>query len=71
MKPIDTTRINEAVALQARIRELEQALQPFIDDEICRLDHHGNCQIHSLGNPCEQIAARAALHVAGKAVKNG
>lgn len=45
----------------ARIEQLTMALQGVVDDEPCWLDHHGYCQTHGLGNPCEMAIARAAL----------
>ena len=38
--------------------ELLKVAEEFIDDEKCRLDHHGNCQTHGLQNPCEQMLLR-------------
>lgn len=49
-----------------RVTALRLALRDLLDaigDEPCRLDHHGNCQAHFLGNPCEVAAARTALEV--------
>lgn len=37
------------------------ALRLVADDEPCRLDHHGECQTHSLLNPYEQFAIRSIL----------
>lgn len=37
-------------------------LRRFVDDEPCRLDHHGLCQAHSLsGPPCRNAEARLLL----------
>ncbi len=32
-----------------------------VDPDPCRLDHHGTCQAHGLGDPCEQLLLKAAL----------
>lgn len=44
-----------------RLAELEAALRAVIDDEPCRYDHHGYCQTHLLGKPCEVAEARRLL----------
>ena len=45
----------------AKIEQLTGALRGVVDDEPCWFDHHGYCQTHVLGNPCEMAIARAAL----------
>lgn len=45
----------------AKIEQLTEALRGVVDDEPCWLDHHGYCQTHGLGNPCEMAIARAVL----------
>lgn len=49
-----------------RVTALRLALRDLLDaigDGPCRYDHHGNCQAHFLGNPCEVAAARHVLEV--------
>lgn len=41
--------------------DLLAACKAAIDDEECRFDHHGNCQTHTCGNPCEQKLLREAV----------
>jgi hypothetical protein len=41
--------------------EALRLLWTFVDDEPCQLDHHGNCQAHNLGNPCNVEQARKFL----------
>ena len=38
-------------------------LGKLVDDEPCRLDHHGNCQSHNLENPCSVARARDLLYI--------
>jgi hypothetical protein len=45
-----------------------ELLKTFVDDDPCRLDHHGNCQTHSLGNPCNVAEAREFLASLGEPV---
>ena len=40
---------------------LRHALEGFVDDDPCALDHHGNCQTHYGDNPCRMVVARDAL----------
>ena len=52
--------------------DVVEAAKLHVDDSPCRLDHHGNCQEHRLGNPCEQDVLKKALaaleaHERGKA----
>lgn len=49
-----------AVALQENAH-LRSLLRAFVDEEPCRLDHHGNCQAHNLSNPCDVARARVLL----------
>lgn len=53
--------VEEVRALADAAPDLLAALEAMIDNEPCRFDHHGNCQTHTLGNPCEMAAARAAI----------
>lgn len=48
-------------ALTAEVERLRKLLQRNIDNEPCRLDHHGYCQTHYLEEDCSVAAARAAL----------
>ena len=40
---------------------LLEVVEMLVDDEPCRLDHHGNCQAHNLENPCTTARARALI----------
>ena len=53
--------IDALAAAQRENERLRYALEGLVDDEECRFDHHGNCQTHYLGNPCEMATARAVL----------
>lgn len=35
--------------------------EAMLDPDECRLDHHGYCQSHNLGRPCEQVLLREAI----------
>lgn len=48
-------------ALTAEVWRLRKLLQRNIDNEPCRLDHHGYCQTHYLEEDCSVAAASAAL----------
>jgi hypothetical protein len=48
-------------ALTAENEWLKELLRRNIDDEPCRLDHHGYCQAHYLEEDCSVAAALAAL----------
>ena len=49
-----------------RIEALEAALADLVDDEPCRLDHHGGCQAHGfLEPPCGVATALVLLDAAG------
>ena len=48
-------------ALTAEKEGLKELLKRNIDDEPCRLDHHGYCQAHYLEEDCSVAAALAAL----------
>lgn len=51
------------------IKSLMESLEFFLDDEHCRMDHHGNCQTHSsfeVGN-CFMVTARLAFKQAKEA----
>ncbi len=48
-------------ALTAEVWRLRKLLQRNIENEPCRLDHHGYCQTHYLEEDCSVAAARAAL----------
>lgn len=50
--------IDEAHAVHA-LRRLLEAVDS--GQSSCRYDHHGNCQEHYLGNPCEVAVARGIL----------
>jgi len=39
---------------------LYNALLCFVDNDACRLDHHGFCQTHG-GDPCRMVNAREAI----------
>jgi len=55
----------EAYAVaQNQVARLLALLETFVDDAPCHFDHHGNCQTHYLGNPCNVALARAELAVA-------
>lgn len=41
--------------------ELLAACKAALDPDPCWFDHHGNCQAHALGNPCEQKLLREAI----------
>lgn len=57
-----TEREYEEYASVYRARdELMEALEPFMDDDPCSFDHHGNCQAHLVDNPCSMVKARLAL----------
>lgn len=43
---LSTELVKEVHALRARCAALEEALEPFLDDNPCRYDHHGYCQEH-------------------------
>ena len=61
-------------ALHARGYRLvsEDLLERFVDDEPCRLDHHGLCQEHHLdGPPCGVAQLRAILASGAKAGDHG
>jgi len=47
--------------LTAENEWLKELLRRNIDDEPCRLDHHGYCQAHYLEKDCSVAAALAAL----------
>lgn len=50
--------------LAKRFDETEQLralLGRFVDDEPCRVDHHGNCQTHGHEQPCAVAEARRVL----------
>ena len=60
--------IEDGEALCAALRaawddnaRLRAALEEFIDDEPCLLDHEGYCQAHYVTTPCIVANARAAL----------
>lgn len=40
---------------------LREAAEACLDPDPCSYDHHGNCQAHGGGDPCEQKLLRAAL----------
>lgn len=61
---------NHFVALMERYERMRTALEAALDPDPCRLDHHGNCQAHGLGNPCEQSLIRAALADADKPLES-
>ena len=44
-----------------RIEQLEELLGKLIDDEPCRLDHHGYCQTHRLEENCSVARARELI----------
>ncbi|HET7128956.1 MAG TPA: hypothetical protein VFJ93_07770 [Gaiellaceae bacterium] len=51
---------------ERQIADLREALEPFIDDEPCRFDHHGGCQTHGFlniepGDVCGMVFARRVL----------
>lgn len=52
---------NAIVRFVAAAPDLLAACKAALDNSPCRLDHHGNCQEHSLGNPCEQKLLREAI----------
>lgn len=45
------------------VEQLRDLLAEFVDDEPCRLDHHGHCQEHMDFGPgeCRQKRAKALL----------
>ena len=43
------------------VTALRLALDAFVDDEPCRLDHHGICQAHGIDKPCSVATAKALL----------
>lgn len=47
-----------------KLATLLTAAKSALDPDPCRLDHHGYCQAHSLGNPCEQKLLREAIEKA-------
>jgi len=49
------------VSREETIQALLTAAEAVLDPEPCRYDHHGNCQAHNLGNPCEQAVLREAI----------
>src|SRR5437868_4561971 len=63
LNPIAMRLVTEDVpTLLAKVRTLRTVLFRFVDGEDeCSLDHHGNCQEHRLGNPCEVADARQLL----------
>ena len=66
LSPDHTAYAEELVAkananLIAAAPEMYVALSQLVDDEPCEYDHHGYCQTHNLGNPCEVALGRAAL----------
>lgn len=49
---------------QSERAELRNALRAFVDDEPCRLDHHGGCQSHDPNEgmaECRMSVARRLL----------
>lgn len=50
-----------AEELRDTVYELAYLLHSNIDLEECSLDHHGYCQTHYLGSPCEVDQARKYL----------
>jgi hypothetical protein len=54
----DSRLIEEVAADRAA---LLAAAKAALDPDPCQLDHHGNCQAHSIGNPCEQKLLREAI----------
>lgn len=48
------------VAAAPKMLDTLRALVALHPDE-CRFDHHGNCQAHSLGRPCEIAVARLVI----------
>lgn len=48
-------------SLTDKTETLLEAAKAALDPDPCRLDHHGNCQAHHLGNPCEQRLLREAI----------
>lgn len=63
------TRAYRALAEEADA--LRAALTGLVDDEPCRLDHHGACQTHGASNPCAMAAARAALGLPAAGTERG
>lgn len=57
---------NEPDKAYLRMCQLVDAAKAMLDNEPCRLDHHGNCQAHNLGNPCEQKRLRDVLAMCGE-----
>ena len=47
--------------VQEAVKALKEALILFIDDEECSYDHHGCCQAHRIGDPCENALGKEAL----------
>lgn len=47
--------------LIAAAPDLLAACEAALDPDPCRFDHHGTCQAHGLGNPCEQKLIREAI----------
>lgn len=46
------------VTIQKKLNEAIKIIKNLIDDEECRYDHHGYCQTHTCGMPCEVAEAR-------------
>jgi len=47
--------------LEIRLRRAVDIMRCLVDSGPCRYDHHGYCQTHSLGQPCEHEQANAFL----------
>ena len=48
-------------AANEQVRELEDILRNFVDDEPCVKDHHGFCQTHDCSDPCDNAEALRIL----------
>lgn len=48
-------------AESSKLEEARKLIGALVDGETCRMDHHGNCQTHTGGNPCEVEAGRKFL----------
>ncbi len=56
------TLLAEVERIQQREAELARILERIVIMQgHCRHDHHGHCQAHSLGNPCEIAEAKKLL----------
>lgn len=57
----DSARAEFAARSANSHADLLAACEAALDSEPCSFDHHGNCQTHRLGNPCEQKLIREAI----------